>query len=170
MSSDILTKYEKWYRLKVLLHEGGNAVFKDILTKLGVKNITDGSEIYQKLKPYEIQGQKLQQYQKDALFPSSRVINTNNLDLSLQFLIIIILDTQKEYPLIDKLRDMRNTLFHMPENKKDMTAQQFSDYWRQISKHLTGLGCDMTLFSDLKTCNLSSEELKKIFKELEGRV
>lgn len=95
MSSDILTKYEKWYRLKVLLHEGGNAVFKDILTKLGVKNITDGSEIYQKLKPYEIQGQKLQQYQKDALFPSSRVINTNNLDLSLQFLIIIILDTQK---------------------------------------------------------------------------
>ena len=168
---DIWNKNEKWCRLQMLLCEGGMTVYKDILSKLGVKDTTNGKDIYRRLQHCVDQSQKqnMQRFQCNALFPSSKDINTDNLDLSLCFLIIKLLDTQKKYPSIVKLRDMRNELCHMADNKREMTVQQFNHYWDQISCLLTDLGCNMNLFRDLKTYNCSSDEFKKRFKDIEGR-
>ena len=166
----IWNKYEKWYRLLILLCEGGMIVNKDILSKLGVKDTTNGKEIYKRLQLCdESQMQHLQRFQREALFPTSKDINTNELDLSLWYLIVILLDKQKKYPSIRRLRDMRNMLCHMADNERDMTVQQFNKYWHQISCLLTDLGCDMSLFKDLKTYDCSNDEFKKRFEDIEGR-
>ena len=168
---DILSKYEKWQRLQILLCEGGITLYKDILTKLGVKNIRNGKEIYDRLQRYGdwSQIQNLQWYQTNAICPSSKAIDTDNMDLSISFLILIILDKQKKYPSIKTLRNLRNKLSHMSENERDMTVQQFNDYWHQIWDLLKDLGCDMNVFRDLKSYDCSSEEFKKRFKDIEGR-
>ena len=52
-SLDIWNKYQRWCRLLILLCKGGGFVCKDILSKMGIKDVTDGAEIYSKLRPYK---------------------------------------------------------------------------------------------------------------------
>ena len=51
-STHAWNKYQKWCRLVILLHEGGEEIVKNILDHIGV-DITDGAEIYKKLKLHE---------------------------------------------------------------------------------------------------------------------
>ena len=51
MAADAWNNHLNWCRLVILLHEGGESVIKRILAHMGV-DITDGSDIYQKIKPY----------------------------------------------------------------------------------------------------------------------
>ena len=74
--TDIWNKYRKWCRLDVLLHEGGETVCKDILCEIGVKNVMDGVEIYQKLEPYKETIKKMYKYQQKVLLPDDKVTNT----------------------------------------------------------------------------------------------
>ena len=50
--TDAWNKHRNWCRLVILLHEGGESIVKQILSKMGV-DITDGSQIYKKMKPHE---------------------------------------------------------------------------------------------------------------------
>ena len=95
--TDIWNKYRKWCRLVILLHEGGEIVCKDILCKIGVTNVTDGVEIYQKLEPYKETIKKMRGYQKKVLLPDNKVIDTAKLDFALNTHIIEILDTGKKH-------------------------------------------------------------------------
>ena len=170
---DVWNKYRRWCRLVILLHEGGETVYKDTLYKIGVTDITDGAEIYRKLEPYKAEIKKMASFQKKPLLPPGKVIDTNALDFSLHMHIIKILDTAR-YSSIDKLRIERNTLFHMPDDERDMTEQQFQANWDRISQLLTDLNFSMKSLSGLKTDNHLSEENQKRFKDallqrMEGR-
>lgn len=165
--TDIWNKYRKWCRLVILLHEGGETVCKDILCELGVPNVTDGVEIYQKLEPYKGAIKKMLRYQQIVLLPDdNKVTNTAKLDLALKTHIIEILDTKKKHLPIKKLRDMRNELFHMTDHQRDMTEEQFNKYWDQISQSLICLGYNMNLLTGLKTVDQLSERRKKIYEDI----
>ena len=65
---DVWNKYRRWCRLVILLHEGGETVYKDTLYKIGVTDITDGAEIYRKLEPYKAEIKKMASFQKKNSF------------------------------------------------------------------------------------------------------
>lgn len=171
---NIWKKYRKWCRLVILTHEGGEAVCKNILNNMGIKDLSNGTEIYQKLEPHAREITKMLPYQRKILLPRNKVIDTSKLDISLQTHIIRILDTTKKYPLIGKLRDKRNEFFHMPEGRRHMTERQFKNYWIQISRLLTDLCYDMKLMNGLKTnVNLSKEReelFEYILHQVKGKV
>ena len=172
---DIWNKFRNWCRLVILIHEGGESVCKDILSKMGIKDLTNGAEIYRKLKPYEERIKKLTFYQQKALLPDDEVIDTTKMKISLLSTHIIqILDTSQSYPQITVLRHMSNELFHILDGKKDLTEQIFDDYWKKISQLLTGLHFNMELIKGLKTEDYLSQEhektLKEITENMKGRI
>ena len=168
--ADPWNKYQKWCRLVILLHEGGEKIFKDILDQIGV-DITDGAEIYQKLKPYEkTKLKKKPDYLKKIFLPPSQVVDASKLDFSARCHIIEILDTCKKFPSIGKLRNKRNEFFHMSVEEKDMTEQQFNKYWKDISQLLTDCGFDVNMLIGLKTDNQLNEDHKKRLDQIIGRV
>ena len=148
--ADAWNKYRKWCRLVILLHEGGEKIVKDILGQMGV-DITDGVEIYQKLKPHEKTVLKRPPYLQRSLLPASGVVDATKLDFSARCHIIEILDTSKQFPLIGELRNRRNEFFHMSVEKKDMTGQEFNKYWKEISQLLTDFNYDVNMLIGLKT-------------------
>lgn len=149
--ADAWNKYRKWCRLVILLHEGGEKIVKDILGQMGV-DITDGVEIYQKLKPHEKTVlKKMPRYLQPTLLPASGVVDATKLDFSARCHIIEILDTSKQFPLIGELRNRRNEFFHMSVEKKDMTGQEFNKYWKEISQLLTDFNYDVNMLIGLKT-------------------
>ena len=93
--ADVWNKHRNWCRLVILLHEGGENIIKCILGQMGM-DITDGSEIYQKMKPHE-KGRlkKVPYYLQRYLLPDSKVVDTTKLDFSAQCHIIQVLDTDK---------------------------------------------------------------------------
>ena len=163
---DIWDKYQKWCRLVILLHEGGETICKDILYKMGIADLSNGAEIYQKLETHKEKIKKMAFYQQKILLPYGKVIDTSKLDVSLQTHIIRILDTTKNYPLIGKLRDHRNELFHMSECRRDMTERQFKKYWDQISELLTAHCFDVNKLNYLKTDNHLNRTHEKRFKDI----
>ena len=163
---DIWDKYQKWCRLVILLHESGETICKDILYKMGIADLSNGAEIYQKLETHKEKIKKMAFYQQKILLPYGKVIDTSKLDVSLQTHIIRILDTTKNYPLIGKLRDHRNELFHMSECKRDMAERQFKKYWDQISELLTAHCFDVNKLNYLKTDNHLNRTHEKRFKDI----
>ena len=67
-------------------------------------------------------------YIRKDLLPDSKVADTTKLDLLARCHIIKVLDTQRQFPEIEKLRRKRNDLFHMSDDEKNMEYQQFSNY------------------------------------------
>ena len=149
--ADAWNKHRNWCRLVILLHEGGESIVKCILSQMGV-DITNGSEIYQKMKLHEKDRlKKVPYYLRKDLLPDSKVVDTTKLDFSARCHIIQVLDTQRQYPEIEKLREKRNDLFHTSNNEKNMGDQWFSNYWDEISQLLEDLGCDTSKLRSLKT-------------------
>ena len=168
--ADPWNKHRSWCRLVIQLHEGGENIVKRILGQMGV-DITDGSEIYQKMKPYEKNRlKKVPYYLRKELLADSKVVDTTKMDLSARCHIIQVLDAQVQFPLIEELRKKRNVLFHMSDDEKNMGDHQFNQHWDDISKLLTNLGYDVSNLINLKTEDCLSEERKKILDHLEGRV
>ena len=171
---DIWNKFRNWSRLVILIQKGGESVCKDMLFKMSIKDLTNGAEIYRKLKPYEERIKKLTFYQQKALLPDDEVVKTTKMNISLSTLIIQILDTSQSYPQITELRHMSNELFYILEGKKDLTEQIFNDYWKKISQLLTSLHFDMDLMQGLKTEDHLSQEheetLKDITENMKGRI
>ena len=163
---DILKKYKKWCRLVILIQEGGEFVCKDILSKMGIKDITDGAEISRKLKPYKKEITKMTFYQQKTLLPDNEVIDTTKMDISLSTHIIQILDKTQNYPLIPELRQKRNELFHMKEEKRAMTEQLYNFYWNNISQLLAGLHYDISLMEGLKIEDPISQEREKTLEDI----
>ena len=163
---EIWSKYQRWSRLVILLFQGGQSICKNILAEMGIKDTTDGAEVYSILKPYEKKIKKLGFYQRKTLLPDKEIIDITKMDISLSTHIIQILDTQQNYPLIAELRYKRTELFFMSEGKRDITQQQFSDNWDKISKLLTTLNYDMNLINYLKTTEHLSQEHEKILKDV----
>ena len=161
--SDPWNKHLNWCRLAILLHEGRESIVKCILGQLGV-NIEDGSEIYQKIKPHaKYRLEKVPYYLRKCLLPpDSTVVDTTKMDFSARCHIIEVPDAQIQFPIIGKLREKRNDLFHMPDDKKNMGDQQFNDYWDEISQLLTDLGYNVSKLISLKTDDHLREELKKV--------
>ena len=148
--TDAWNKHRNWCRLVVLLHEGGETIVKQILSKMGV-DITDGSQIYQKMKPHEKNRLKtVPPYLKKDLLPDNKVVDTTKLDFSARCHIIQVLDTQTQFPNITKLRKTRNYWFHMSDDAKNMGDQQFNNYWDEISQLLKDLGYDVSKLMNLK--------------------
>lgn len=163
-------KHRKWCRLVILLLEGGENRVKHILCQMGV-DITDGAQIYHEMKLHEKNRlKKIPSYLQKDLLPSSKIVDTSKLDLPAQCHIIEVLDMQTKFPLIKKLRNKRNELFHMSADEKDMTEQQFDSLWVEISQLLTDLGYDVNMLKDLKTGKYLSEEHKKRLDHIEGRL
>ena len=149
--ADAWNKHRNWCRLVILLHEGGESIVKRILAQMGV-DITNGSEIYQKMKLHEKDRlKKVPYYLRKDLLPDSKVVDTTKLDFSARCHIIQVLDTQTQFPEIEKLRDKRNDLFHKSDDEKNMGDQQFNKYWDEISQLLTDFGYDVSKLIHLKT-------------------
>lgn len=163
---EIWLKYQRWSRLVILLFQGGQSICKNVLAEMGIKDTTDGAEVYGILKPYEKKIKKLGFYQRKTLLPDSEIIDITKMDISLSTHIIQILDKQQNYPLIAELRYKRNELFFMSEGKRDITQQQFNDNWDNISKLLTTLNYDMNLINYLKTTEHLSQEHEKMLKDI----
>ena len=171
---DIWNKFPNWCRLVILIHEGGESVCKEILSKMSIKDLTDGAEIYRKLKPHEEKIKKLTFCQQKALLPDDKVIDTTKMNISLSTHIIQILDTSQSYPQITVLRHMSNELFHILEGRKDLMEQIFNDYWNKISKLLTGLHFNMDVMKGLKIEDHLTQDhektLKDITENMKGRI
>ena len=168
--ADAWNKHQNWCRLVILLHEGGENIIKCILGQIGV-DITDGSEIYQKMKPHgKNRLKKVAYYLQKDILPDIKVVDTTKLDFSARCHIIRVLNTQIQFPLIEKLREKQNDLFHMSDDEKNMEDQQFNNYWDEISQLLTDLGYHVAMLQDLKTDDHLSEEHKKRLDHIEGRM
>ena len=163
-------KFRKWCRLIILIHKGGESVCRNILSKMDVKDITDGTEIYKKLKPYVEIITRMAFYQQKVLLPDNEVIDTTKINISLSTRIIEILDTTLSYPQVEDLRDTRNELFYMSNNERDMTEEQFNNYWENISQLLTSLHFNMSLMMDLKAENHLNHKYDKLLKDIKGRI
>ena len=166
--SDARTKYGNWFRLFILLEEGVETVYKNILNKVGVTDVENGKEMYQKLYIYESKIRKLPPYYQKILLPDNKLIDTTQFDLRLKLFVMEIFDEQ--FPR--KLRALGNRLYHI--RKRDMKDQQFKFYWFEISNLLTDLGVDMNSFSGLRTVGQSSEMIKIQTEDMifciEGRI
>lgn len=163
-------KFRKWCRLIILIHKGGESVCRNILFKMDVKDITDGTEIYKKLKRYVEIITRMAFYQQKVLLPDNEVIDTTKINISLSTRIIEILDTTLSYPQVEDLRDTRNELFYMSNNERDMTEEQFNNYWENIWQLLTSLHFNMSLMMDLKAENHLNHKYDKLFKDIKGRI
>ena len=153
-SQDIFSKYEKWNRLVMLIQEGGESVCKYILhTEMGVP--IEGQEMHKYLEKYatDIKKSKMYRYEKKTLLNEDGNIDTTKLDLKLSTFIIEILDKNKKYPLIPKLRYKRNELFHMEEVQRNMSEKEFDDRWNELSRLLKDLNCDLSSLQSLKHVN-----------------
>ena len=148
--ADAWNKHRNWCRLVILLHEGGESIVKRILGIMGV-DIKDGSDIYQKMKLHEKNRlKKVPYYLRKDLLPDSKVVDVTKLDFSARCHIIKVLDTQRQFPEIEKLREKRNDLFHKSDDEKNMGDQQFNNYWDDISQLLKDLGYDVSKLISLK--------------------
>ena len=168
--SDIWNKHRRWCRLIIFLYQYGESACKDILSKMGIKDVKNGAEIYSKLEPYEREIEKMGFYHKKNLLPVDKVIDTSKMDIILSTHIIEILDKQEDYPLIFKLRRKWIELLFMSNSERDLTEQQFKDYWNKISLLLSDLHCDMKLVKDLKTEQNLSKEHEKILEEITNKI
>ena len=159
----IWNKFEKWCRLVILLQEGGESVCKHILhTELGVP--TDGGGMYKYLQKYEVDIKRTVKYgyQKKILLPANGHIDETKLDIPLFCYIIQILDKNKNYPSIENLRYMRNDLFHMEGNRRNMSEQEFNDQWDKAVQLLNGLNFGMSLLNSLKSDDLVKNQQYKM--------
>ena len=173
-SDNIWNKYQRWCRLLILLCKGGGFVCKDILSKMGIKDIADGAEIYSKLRPYKRKIQEMGFYHQKNLLPDNEVIDTTKMDITLSTHIIEILDQRQDYSQMLKLRGLWIKLLHMPECERSITEQQFIEYWNEISYLLKVLNYDMNLVKGLETEGHLSQELENTLQDIthkiEGRV
>ena len=171
---NISNKYPRWCRLLILIHQSGEYLWKDILYKVGVKDLADGAEIYRRLKPYEKEINELGINIRKTLLPDNKVIDTEKMDISLSTHIIQIIDKTQDYASISKLRQKRIELLYMREGERNITEQQFNTYWNEISELLTSLDYKMDLINCLKTeYNLVEKygtTLKDISQKLEGTI
>ena len=163
---DMWIKFRKWCRLIILVHKGGESVCKDILSQMGIGDITDGAEIYSILKSYEKKIKTMAFDQQTVLLPDNEVVDTTKMDISLIVHIIQILDKTQNYPLITKLRQKRNELFHAAEGKIYMKEQLFNEHWDKISQLLTSLHYNMDLIKSLKTEDCLSQEYEKTLENI----
>ena len=155
----IWNKFEKWTRLVIMLQQGGESVCKYILhTEMGVP--TDGAEMYKHLKNYEADIKRTirYDYQKKILLPANKHIDKTKLDIPLFSYIIQILDKNKKYPSIKELRFMRNDLFHMEENRRNMSQKEFDDQWDKVAQLLYGLKYGMSSLNSLKSDDLARNQ------------
>ena len=53
---------------------------------------------------------------------------------------------------------MRNDLFHMEENRRNMSEQEFNDQWDKLTQLLKDLNFDMSSLSSLKSIDLVMEQ------------
>ena len=156
---DIKTKFERWVRLVILLQEGGDSVCKRIIhTEMTVPR--QGNEMYKFFKRYETEINKsnMPKYEKEKILPKNECIDTGKLDIPMMTRIIQIFDKTVKYKSISKLRDKRNDLLHMGEDRRDMSEQEFSDHWNEVSLLLASLNCDMSLLNNLKSINLTQNQ------------
>ena len=153
-SQDIVSKYEKWNRLLMLIQEGGESVCKYILhTEMGVPK--EGQEMHKYLQKYatDIKRSRIHGYDKKIFLNEDGNIDTTKLDLRLFTFIIEILDKNKKYPLVPTLRYKRNELFHMDEVQRNMSEKEFDDRWNELSRLLKDLNCDLSSLQSLKHVN-----------------
>lgn len=174
-SHDIWKTYQRWCRLLILLCEGGEFLWKDILPKMGIKDVTDGREIYSKLRFHKRKKKEMGLYHQKSLLPENEVIDTTKTDISLRTHIIQILDQTEEYSQIVKLRRLWIELLHMSEDERIMKEKQFKEYWDDISLLLTKhFNFDMDLVKDLKTESHLTQDFESILqvvtKKIEGTV
>ena len=170
-SQDIWNRFEKWCRLAILVQEGGESACKYILKEMKVPE--SGKEMYRHLKSYEtsIKKSNMFPYQKKALLPVNEDIDTTKLDIALYTYIIQILDDpiKPNYPKIEQLRFKRNELFHMKEDKRNMSKAEFDVRWNEVSQLLTDLVTtfDMSNLNGFKRDNLfSNPDQKKILEDI----
>ena len=150
----------------ILVHKGGESVCKDILSQMGIKDIADGAEIYRTLKPYEEKIKTMALKQQKILLPDNEFVDIIKMDISLITHIIQILDATQSYPLIAKLRQKRNELFHIAEGKSYMMEQLFNEHWDKVSQLLTSLHYNMHSIKNLKTEDPLSQEHEKTLKDI----
>ena len=155
----IWNKYEKWCRLVILLQEGGESVCKHIIYS-DMRVPADGRKMYKYLKRYEadIKNSIPHKYQKEILLPASKHVDETKLDVPLLSYMIQILDKDKNYPSIPKLRYIRNNLFHMDGKQRNMTMQEFDDRWDKVVQLLNGLNFNKSLLNSLKSDDLVTNQ------------
>ena len=137
---------------------------------MGIKDITDGTEIYSKLRPYKRKIQEMGFYLQKNLLPDNEVIDTKKIDITLSTHIIEILDQKQDYSQMHKLRGLWIKLLHMPECERSVTEQQFKEYWNEISYLLKVLNYDMNLVKDLETEGHLTQDLENTLQDITHKI
>ena len=131
-------RYEYCSRLVALLEEEGGSLCKFILhTEMGIP--TEGRAMYEYLElnlKTNIRSKNMFPSQKRVLLTETRCIDEKKLDIPLYTHLIEIIDKNRIYPGIGKLRICRGELMHM---KKDLSAHEFHLWWDKIWQILVSL-------------------------------
>ena len=148
-------EYEKWVRLTTLIDFAGRHLCYDVLFKTE-KLPTDGALLYAELESLK---SKICRYpdQCEIVFPSSKITDHNEFDLTLFTSIIANKFGDKYKKLVDDLRHVRNKEFHRG-NKKTLSDTEFNKLWNDITNMLESHGFDMKLVIDLKSADLLSHQ------------
>lgn len=160
---------ENWLRLVTLIDYAGVNLCKQVLhIKEGLP--TDGAELYQKLKDYDIK--ELNRYQQRIVFPKNGKIDEDKFDITLFTNLIQQMFLSRHNDLITTLRDIRNGLCHMSDKK--ISDSDFQKQWNSICAKLQKHGFNERV-DELKIGHLPSmESVKKILKSIvhqcQGRV
>ena len=158
-----------WLRLVTLTDYAGGNLCKEVLhIKEGLP--TDGAELYQKLKDYNIKG--LYRNQQEIVFPKNRKTDEGKFDITLFTNLIQQMFSTRHNDLIRTLRDIRNGLCHMSDKK--ISDSDFQKQWNSICAKLQKHGFNERV-DELKNGHLPSMEcvekiLKSIVHQCQGRV
>ena len=93
------------------------------------------------------------QKQYDDIFPADGITDTSKWDITLFILVITTMFGKRKHKRIQKLRNIRNEIFHNPN--MEIPNKGFYKKWKELEQIFCYYGVDKKVIDDLKTCSLS---------------
>ena len=147
-------EYPNWLRIAVLTDFAGRALCYDVL--FSQENLPkNGALLYKELE--YLKSERLFKDQHEKLFPPNGITDYTRFDVTLLTRIIESKFGNKYKPLVDDLRKARNEECH--RGNKELSENEFSQLWDEITQMLGKHGFDLKLVVDLKKCDIFSNRL-----------
>ena len=147
-------EYPNWLRIAVLTDYAGRALCHDVL--FSQENLPkDGALLYKELE--YLKSERLFKDQREKLFPPNGITDYTTFDVTSLTKIIESKFGNKYKPLVDDLRKARNEEGH--RGNKELSENEFSQLWDEITQMLGKDGFDLKLVVDLKKCDIFSNQL-----------
>ena len=156
-NNNLFKEHEKWLRIATLIDFAGrNLCYTVLHTKEHLP--TDGAKLCKELEGLK---SKICQFkdQKEILCPPNGITDERKFDLTLYTSIIAKKFPKKYDALVSDLRNSRNTESH--RGNKNLSDKEFNQLWNDTTLMLQKHGFDIQLVGDLRTCDLSMDNLFK---------